>query len=65
MLSNSLATGPVWMQSIPWITMRTWGVPYLKGFYLANGFSGYGFQQGLAIWRCISELILMCVLPWT
>lgn len=32
--------------------------PDLKGFYLANGFSGHGLQQGPAVGRYISELIL-------
>ncbi|MFH1140000.1 MAG: FAD-binding oxidoreductase [Pseudomonadota bacterium] len=32
--------------------------PELKGFYLANGFSGHGLQQGPAVGRYISELIL-------
>ena len=32
--------------------------PYLKGFYLANGFSGHGLQQGPAVGRYITELIL-------
>ena len=32
--------------------------PELKGFYLANGFSGHGFQQCHAVGRYISELIL-------
>ena len=32
--------------------------PELKGFYLANGFSGHGMQQGPAVGRYISELIL-------
>jgi len=32
--------------------------PELKGFYLANGFSGHGLQQGPAVGRFISELIL-------
>ncbi len=31
--------------------------PYLKGFYLANGFSGHGLQQGPAVGRYIAELI--------
>ncbi|MDA3834221.1 MAG: hypothetical protein PF495_12590, partial [Spirochaetales bacterium] len=31
--------------------------PYLKGFYLANGFSGHGLQQGPAVGRYITELI--------
>lgn len=30
----------------------------LKGFYLANGFSGHGFQQCHAVGRCIAELML-------
>jgi len=32
--------------------------PDLKGFYLANGFSGHGLQQSPAVGRYISELIL-------
>lgn len=32
--------------------------PQLEGFYLANGFSGHGFQQCHAVGRYISELIL-------
>ena len=32
--------------------------PLLKGFYLANGFSGHGFQQCHAVGRYIAELIL-------
>lgn len=32
--------------------------PGLKGFYLANGFSGHGFQQCHAVGRYIAELIL-------
>jgi FAD-dependent oxidoreductase domain-containing protein 1 len=32
--------------------------PELKGLYLANGFSGHGLQQGPAVGRYISELIL-------
>jgi FAD-dependent oxidoreductase domain-containing protein 1 len=32
--------------------------PELKGFYLANGFSGHGLQQGPAVGRYISEIIL-------
>jgi len=32
--------------------------PELKGYYLANGFSGHGFQQGHAVGRYITELIL-------
>ncbi len=32
--------------------------PGLKGFMLANGFSGHGFQQGHAVGRYMSELIL-------
>jgi FAD-dependent oxidoreductase domain-containing protein 1 len=31
--------------------------PELKGFYLANGFSGHGLQQGPAVGRYLSELI--------
>ncbi len=32
--------------------------PGLRGFYLANGFSGHGLQQAPAVGRYISELIL-------
>ncbi len=32
--------------------------PQIKGFYLANGFSGHGLQQSPAVGRYISELIL-------
>ncbi|UCE55940.1 MAG: FAD-binding oxidoreductase [Desulfobacterales bacterium] len=32
--------------------------PGLKGFFLANGFSGHGLQQGPAVGRYISELII-------
>jgi glycine/D-amino acid oxidase-like deaminating enzyme len=32
--------------------------PELKGFYLANGFSGHGFQQCHAVGRYIAELML-------
>jgi glycine/D-amino acid oxidase-like deaminating enzyme len=32
--------------------------PLLKGFMLANGFSGHGFQQGFAVGRYLAELIL-------
>ena len=32
--------------------------PELDGLYLANGFSGHGLQQGLAVGRYLSELIL-------
>ena len=32
--------------------------PELKGFFLANGFSGHGLQQAPAVGRYISELIL-------
>jgi glycine/D-amino acid oxidase-like deaminating enzyme len=32
--------------------------PELKGFYLANGFSGHGFQQCHAVGRYIAELIM-------
>jgi glycine/D-amino acid oxidase-like deaminating enzyme len=31
--------------------------PDLRGFYLANGFSGHGLQQGPAVGRYIAELI--------
>jgi glycine/D-amino acid oxidase-like deaminating enzyme len=30
----------------------------LKGLFLANGFSGHGLQQGPAVGRYLSELIL-------
>jgi sarcosine oxidase subunit beta len=30
----------------------------LKGFYLANGFSGHGFQQCHAVGRYTAELML-------
>ena len=32
--------------------------PELKGFYLANGFSGHGFQQCFAVGRYTAELML-------
>jgi glycine/D-amino acid oxidase-like deaminating enzyme len=32
--------------------------PEIKGFYLANGFSGHGLQQGPAVGRYMSELII-------
>lgn len=32
--------------------------PELNGFYLANGFSGHGLQQGPAVGRYLSELIV-------
>ena len=32
--------------------------PELQGFYLANGFSGHGVQQGPAVGRYLTELIL-------
>lgn len=32
--------------------------PLVKGFYLANGFSGHGFQQCHAVGRYIAELML-------
>ena len=32
--------------------------PEIKGFFLANGFSGHGFQHAPAVARYISELIL-------
>ncbi len=32
--------------------------PEMKGFFLANGFSGHGLQQGPAVGRHMSELIL-------
>lgn len=32
--------------------------PEIKGFYLANGFSGHGLQQAPAVGRYMSELIL-------
>jgi glycine/D-amino acid oxidase-like deaminating enzyme len=31
--------------------------PELEGFYLANGFSGHGFQQAAAVGRHLSEMI--------
>ena len=31
--------------------------PELRGFYLANGFSGHGLQQGPAVGRYLSEMI--------
>lgn len=31
--------------------------PALKGFYLANGFPGHGFQQSHAVARYLAELI--------
>lgn len=31
--------------------------PELEGFFLANGFSGHGFQQSHAVGRYLSELI--------
>ena len=32
--------------------------PEVAGFYLANGFSGHGFQQCHAVGRFLTELIL-------
>jgi glycine/D-amino acid oxidase-like deaminating enzyme len=32
--------------------------PELNGFYMANGFSGHGLQQGPAVGRYLSEIIL-------
>ena len=32
--------------------------PELKGFYLVNGFSGHGLQQGPAVGRYVAEMIL-------
>ena len=32
--------------------------PELKGFYLANGFSGHGLQQAPAVGRYLAQLIL-------
>jgi glycine/D-amino acid oxidase-like deaminating enzyme len=32
--------------------------PEIKGLYLANGFSGHGLQQGPAVGRYITELII-------
>ncbi len=32
--------------------------PEIKGFFLATGFSGHGLQQGPAVARCLSELVL-------
>jgi len=34
------------------------GIPFLSGFYCACGFSGHGFQQGPAVGRILSQLIL-------
>lgn len=34
--------------------------PLVRGFYLANGFSGHGLQQAPAVGRYISELIMDC-----
>ncbi len=34
--------------------------PELKGFFLANGFSGHGLQQAPAVARYLAELILGC-----
>jgi sarcosine oxidase subunit beta len=34
------------------------GVPEVEGLYLANGFSGHGFQHGPAVGMVIAELIL-------
>jgi len=33
-------------------------IPEIDGFYCATGFSGHGFQHGLAVGRIMSELIL-------
>ncbi len=33
-------------------------VPEVEGLYLANGFSGHGFQHGPAVGMVIAELIL-------
>jgi sarcosine oxidase subunit beta len=33
-------------------------IPQVSGFYCATGFSGHGFQHGLAVGRILSELIL-------
>jgi sarcosine oxidase subunit beta len=33
-------------------------IPGIEGFYCATGFSGHGFQHGLAVGRILSELIL-------
>jgi len=32
--------------------------PELKGYFMANGFSGHGLQQGPAVGRYLSQLIL-------
>lgn len=32
--------------------------PEIKGFYLVNGFSGHGLQQGPAVGRYVAELVL-------
>jgi FAD-dependent oxidoreductase domain-containing protein 1 len=32
--------------------------PHIRGLYLANGFSGHGFQQGHAVGRYIAELMV-------
>ncbi len=34
--------------------------PELEGFYLANGFSGHGFQHCHAVGRYLAEIILQC-----
>ena len=34
------------------------GIPVLSGFYCACGFSGHGFQQGPAVGRILSQLIV-------
>jgi len=33
-------------------------IPGLKGFFLANGFSGHGFQHSPAVGKVMAELIL-------
>ena len=35
-------------------------IDHLKGFFLANGFSGHGFQQCHAVGRYLAELIMSC-----
>ena len=33
-------------------------MPEIKGFFLANGFSGHGLQQAPAVGRYLTELVL-------
>jgi len=33
-------------------------VPDIKGFILANGFSGHGFQHGSAVGRILADFVL-------